>query len=137
MNTVIKREALIVRIAIENSGWGYERSVAALANLGYHTSDQTVGNVYVCVARGSYLKRLMRASVYCHRRVVRRLPPGGTVKFAWYNPIPPGVRPIYATVAATAPTVMLLLALTGDKPSGEAAPVVNLPAAFTGPPPVK
>ena len=38
-------EALIVRMARENSGWGYDRIVGALANLGYRVSDQTVGNV--------------------------------------------------------------------------------------------
>ena len=38
-------EALIVRMAEENSGWGYDRIVGALANLGYEVSDQTVGNV--------------------------------------------------------------------------------------------
>ena len=40
-----KLEALIVQIAKENSGWGYDRIVGALANLGYAVSDQTVGNV--------------------------------------------------------------------------------------------
>jgi putative transposase len=38
-------EALIVRMARENSGWGYDRIAGALANLGYTASDQTVGNV--------------------------------------------------------------------------------------------
>jgi transposase InsO family protein len=38
-------EALIVRFARENSGWGYDRIVGALANLGYNVSDQTVGNI--------------------------------------------------------------------------------------------
>jgi hypothetical protein len=38
-------EALIVQIAKENSGWGYDRIPGALANLGYDVSDQTVGNV--------------------------------------------------------------------------------------------
>ena len=38
-------EALVVRMARENSGWGYDRIVGALANLGHHVSDQTVGNV--------------------------------------------------------------------------------------------
>jgi len=38
-------EALIVRMARENSGWGYDRIVGALANLGHRVSDQTVGNV--------------------------------------------------------------------------------------------
>src|SRR5215469_13544425 len=37
-------EALIVRMAKENSGWGYDRIVGALANLGHQVSDQTVGN---------------------------------------------------------------------------------------------
>ena len=38
-------EALIVQMARENSGWGYDRIVGALANLGNRVSDQTVGNV--------------------------------------------------------------------------------------------
>src|SRR5215475_309790 len=38
-------EALIVRMAQENTGWGYDRIVGALANLGHHVSDQTVGNI--------------------------------------------------------------------------------------------
>ena len=43
----ISREVteLIVRMAKENSGWGYDRIVGALANLGHVVSDQTVGNV--------------------------------------------------------------------------------------------
>ena len=40
-----KSEALIVRMARENSGWGYDRIVGALANLGHGVSDQTVANV--------------------------------------------------------------------------------------------
>ena len=40
-----KLEALIVQMAQQNSGWGYDRIVGALANLGYAVSDQTVGNV--------------------------------------------------------------------------------------------
>src|SRR5215469_7668831 len=40
-----KVEAPILQMARENSGWGYDRIVGALANLGYHVSDQTVGNV--------------------------------------------------------------------------------------------
>lgn len=35
-------EALVVRMARENSGWGYDRIVGALANLGHQLSDQTV-----------------------------------------------------------------------------------------------
>jgi hypothetical protein len=38
-------EQLIIRMAKENSDWGYDRIVGALANLGYEVSDQTVGNV--------------------------------------------------------------------------------------------
>src|SRR6201984_1308088 len=43
----IKRavEQLIIRMARENRDWGYDRSVGALANLGYKVCDQTVGNV--------------------------------------------------------------------------------------------
>src|SRR5215472_3358384 len=40
-----KLEALIVQMARENSGWGYDRIVGALSNLGYIVSDQTVRNV--------------------------------------------------------------------------------------------
>jgi putative transposase len=32
-------------MARENSGWGYDRIVGALANLGHKLSDQTVGNI--------------------------------------------------------------------------------------------
>jgi hypothetical protein len=38
-------ETLIVRMARENSDWGYDRIVGALANLGHRVSDQTVANV--------------------------------------------------------------------------------------------
>jgi hypothetical protein len=38
-------EELVVRLARENSGWGHDRIVGALANLGYPVSDQTVGNI--------------------------------------------------------------------------------------------
>lgn len=38
-------EALIVRMARENSGWGYDRIRGALTNPGYRVSDETVGNV--------------------------------------------------------------------------------------------
>ena len=38
-------EALVVRLAQENSSWGYDRIVGALAHLGYTISDQTVGNI--------------------------------------------------------------------------------------------
>jgi hypothetical protein len=32
-------------MARENSGWGYDRNVGALANLGHRLSDQTVKNI--------------------------------------------------------------------------------------------
>ncbi len=38
-------EALVVSIARENSGWGYDRIAGALANLGHKVSDQTIGNI--------------------------------------------------------------------------------------------
>jgi transposase InsO family protein len=38
-------EALVLRIARENRGWGYDRMVGALQHLGYTMSDQTVGNM--------------------------------------------------------------------------------------------
>ena len=36
---------LIVRMAKENGGWGYDRIQGALKNVGYHISDSTIGNV--------------------------------------------------------------------------------------------
>ena len=38
-------EELILRFARENPGWGYDRIVGALANLGCDVCDQTVGNI--------------------------------------------------------------------------------------------
>ena len=38
-------EQLVVRMAKENTDWGYDRIVGAMANLGYTLSDQTVGNI--------------------------------------------------------------------------------------------
>jgi len=38
-------EGLVVRMAKENPGWGYDRIVGAMANLGFRLSDQTVGNI--------------------------------------------------------------------------------------------
>jgi putative transposase len=32
-------------MARENSGWGYDRIVGALSNMGHRVSDQTVGNI--------------------------------------------------------------------------------------------
>jgi hypothetical protein len=36
---------LVVQMAKENLGWGYNRIVGAMANLGHRLSDQTVGNI--------------------------------------------------------------------------------------------
>jgi len=36
---------LILRFAKENPSWGYDRIQGALANVGYHISDTTVGNI--------------------------------------------------------------------------------------------
>ena len=36
---------LIVRLARDNSSWGYDRIAGALSNLGHKVSDQTVGNI--------------------------------------------------------------------------------------------
>jgi len=38
-------ENLVMRMARENPGWGYDRIVGALANLGHLVSDQTAGNI--------------------------------------------------------------------------------------------
>jgi putative transposase len=38
-------ERLVVQMAKENPGWGYDRIAGALANLGHVVSDQTVGNI--------------------------------------------------------------------------------------------
>src|ERR1017187_3418686 len=38
-------ERLVVRMAKENPGWGYDRIVGSMANLGLRLSDQTVGNI--------------------------------------------------------------------------------------------
>jgi hypothetical protein len=37
--------AVVVGFARENRGWGYDRIVGALANLGHQISGQTVGNI--------------------------------------------------------------------------------------------
>lgn len=36
---------LVLRLARENTAWGYDRIAGALGNLGYTVSDQTVGNI--------------------------------------------------------------------------------------------
>src|SRR4029077_5827078 len=42
---VEETERLVVRMAKENPGWGYDQIGGALANLGHRLSDQTVGNI--------------------------------------------------------------------------------------------
>jgi putative transposase len=79
-----KLEALIiVRMARENSGWGYDRIVGALANLGYTVSDQTVGNVLrrpaTCAWRESLLAprniAVLRANLFWREKTPRHPPP--------------------------------------------------------------
>jgi len=48
-------EALVVKLARENSGWGYDRIVGAVANLGHEISDQSVA--ISCGAMGSRPRR--------------------------------------------------------------------------------
>jgi putative transposase len=38
-------QELVVRLARENPGWGYDRIQGALANLGHDLSDTSVGNI--------------------------------------------------------------------------------------------
>jgi putative transposase len=38
-------EELVVKLARENSSWGYDRIIGAMANLGHVISDQSVGNI--------------------------------------------------------------------------------------------
>jgi hypothetical protein len=38
-------EQVVVRMAKENPGWGYDRIVGAMANLGFRLSDQAVANI--------------------------------------------------------------------------------------------
>ena len=44
---VVGREVtkLVLRMARENTAWGYDRIAGALNNLGHGISDQTVGNI--------------------------------------------------------------------------------------------
>ena len=41
----VEIERLVLQFARENPGWGYDRIVGALANLGHRTADQTIGNI--------------------------------------------------------------------------------------------
>jgi putative transposase len=51
-------ERLVVRMAKENTRWGYDRTVDALANLGHCLSDQTVGNILRRHGLASQRKRI-------------------------------------------------------------------------------
>ena len=76
---------LVVQMARENSGWGYDRIAGALANLGHNVSDQTVGNVLrrhgmlllrngVRLRHGRISPRIWRLSA---RGALRRAPASG------------------------------------------------------------
>jgi hypothetical protein len=51
-------EELVVRFARDNRGWGYDRIVGALANLGHAVSDCTVGTS--CAGTISHRRRSER-----------------------------------------------------------------------------
>jgi len=63
-----KVEALIVRMARENSGWGYDRIVGALANLGYEFRIGPLATFCVVTA----LLRLPGAAARCRGRIFWR-----------------------------------------------------------------
>lgn len=44
-NIAAEVEELVLRLAKENTTWGYDRIAGALANLGHELSDTTVGNI--------------------------------------------------------------------------------------------
>jgi putative transposase len=56
-------ECLVVK-----SGWGYDRIVGAMANLGHRLSDQTVGNI---LCRHGLSPAPMRKQVICWRDFIR------------------------------------------------------------------
>ena len=62
-------EELVVRFARENSGWGYDRIVGALANLGHQISDQTVGNI---LRRNNVAPAPKRSETTTWREFIRR-----------------------------------------------------------------
>ena len=70
-------EQLIVRMAMENRDWGYDRIAGALANLGYQVCDQTL--VISC-----------NGTVYRRRRSASASPPGrpsfGPIWRCWREP---------------------------------------------------
>jgi len=56
-------------MAKENSDWGYDRIVGAMANLGYRLSDQTVGNILQRHGTPEGVKILMRPCASPHAPV--------------------------------------------------------------------
>ena len=66
MNKEIER--LVVQMAKENPGWGYDRIVGAMANLGHWLSDQTVGNI---LRRHGLSPAPKRKQVICWRDFIR------------------------------------------------------------------
>jgi len=48
--------ALVLRMARENTAWGYDRIQEALANLGHEISDTTVGNILKANGMNRHLK---------------------------------------------------------------------------------
>jgi len=65
-------EDLVVQMAKENRGWGYDRIVGALAELGYDISDQSVGNILK--RRGQWCKG---AVILCTIGLLQFCPQGG------------------------------------------------------------
>jgi putative transposase len=61
-------ERLVVQMAKENPGWGYDRIVGAMANLGHRLSDQTVGNI---LRRHGLSPAPKRKQVICWRDFIR------------------------------------------------------------------
>ena len=57
---------LIVRMARENSFWGYDRIVGALANVGHVVSDQTVANVLSSLRHRNRVKAEPEQTVHRH-----------------------------------------------------------------------
>jgi hypothetical protein len=61
-------ERLVVQMAKENPGWGYDRIVGAMANLGHRLSDQTVGNI---LRRHGLSPAAKPKQVICWRNFIR------------------------------------------------------------------
>jgi putative transposase len=57
-------ERFVVQMAKENPGWGYDRIVGALANLGFLLPDQTVGNILR--RHGLCLPRIVSVALNAH-----------------------------------------------------------------------